>query len=170
MGYHGGKLAPWFNTAPNAVASRAMAEKGGERMTERTRMNTPIHFGELRASIKQKMTVVYPSARGMVYESGVETNVSYAPYVEQGTGIHGPMHRPFIITPKRPDGWLRWINPVTGKPVFAKRVVHPGSPGQHMFSIGASMSEHEFYEFAQPILTRWKYEVEQQNHSTLRGV
>ena len=110
------------------------------------------------------MTVTH-GPRGMVYESGAETDVEYAPYVEHGTGLWGPRHAKYEIKPKRPDGWLRWIDPVTGDPVFAKRVMHPGSPGNHMFAFGAAIAEHEFDQFVQPILSRWAVE---QEHAHLR--
>jgi Bacteriophage HK97-gp10, putative tail-component len=151
-------------------ACRSMADKGGERMTTHVKQNTPVRFGTLRASITQKLTVVYPTPRGMAYESGAETEIEYAPYVEYGTGLWGPRHAKYEIKPKRPDGWLRWIDPVTGDPVFAKRVMHPGSPGNHMFLIGEALTEHEFEQFAEPILARWATEVERQNHSGLRVI
>jgi Bacteriophage HK97-gp10, putative tail-component len=165
--YYGGKLAPWFDTSPNRRACERMADKGGERMTTLVKQNTPVHFGTLRASITQKLTVVRPTPRGLAYESGAETEIEYAPYVEHGTGLYGPRHAKYEIRPKNPDGWLRWIDRVTGEPVFAKRVMHPGSPGNHMFAIGAALTEHEFEQFAELILTRWSVEVERQNRSDL---
>jgi hypothetical protein len=168
--YVGGKLAPWFDTGPNVRACRAMADKGGERMTAHVRQNTPVRYGTLRASITQKPVTVRPSPRGDAYESGAETEVEYAPYVEYGTGLWGPRHARYEIKPRRPDGWLRWIDPVTGDPVFAKRVMHPGSPGNHMFLIGGALTEHEFEQFAEPILARWATEVERQNRSGARVV
>jgi hypothetical protein len=170
MPYVGGKLAPWFDRDPNAVACAAMADRAGERMTALTKANTPVRFGVLRRSIKQKRVTVQPSPRGLSYESGCETDVEYAPYVEYDTGIYGPRGRKYEIRPKRPGGWLRWIDPVTGDPVFAKRVMHPGSPGNHMFFIGASITEHEFETLVQPILTRWARQVERQNRTGLVGV
>ena len=70
--------------------------------------------------------------------------MEYAPYVEDGTGLWGPKHAKYEIKPKRPGGWLRWIDPMTGDPVFARRVMHPGWPGNHMFAIGAALTEQEF--------------------------
>lgn len=158
MPYIGGELAPLFNNAPVREACYALADKGGERMTALVKMNTPVRFGHLRASIKQKPVVVgRPTRRGIAYESGAETDVEYAPYVEHGTGLWGPRHAKYEIKPKRPDGWLRWLDPVTGDPIFAKRVMHPGSPGNHMFAFGAAITEHELERFAQPILTRWAF-------------
>src|SRR4051812_32640133 len=98
---------------------RRVAHEGGRRMTDWTKRNTPIGHrafdpnyipGRLRESIQQKVVVVYPGRRGMVYESGCETNVSYAPFVEEGTGLYGPYRRMYEIRPKNPDGWLSWID------------------------------------------------------------
>lgn len=163
--YVGGRLAPWFDTSPNHRACHRMADEMGDHMTSLVRRNTPVQHGHLRASILKKLTVVRPGPHGTIYESGCETNVEYAPYVEHGTGLWGPKHAMYEIRPKNPDGWLRWIDPHTGKPIFAKRVMHPGSPGNHMFEIGAAIAEHEFDHHVQPILTEWAREVEQQNHT-----
>lgn len=173
MSYSGGRLSPMFSREPIRRACEKMAKHGAESMTRWTRINTPIGHqqfpspgympGTLRASIHEKVMVVYPSARGMVYESGAETNVEWAPYVESGTGIyHIPnAHQPWIIRPKNPDGWLRWIDQATGNPVFAKEVVQKGIHPQGMFAIGAHMSEHEFETIIAPeALAAWSREHE----------
>lgn len=164
MSYTGGRLSPLFSTEGIPELCREIAHRGGERMTEWTRINTPVGHqpfaenyvpGQLRASIQQKLLVVYASERGTVYESGVETDVSYAPYVEDGTGLYGPYRQMYVIRPKNPDGWLRWRDPVTGQPVFAKEVWQKGIHGQHMFAIGAAMTEHEFHVFADRLVAVW---------------
>ncbi len=161
MGYVGGKLAPLFEPDLAARASRRMADKGGERMTANVRERTPVDHGALRASIEQKLLVVFKDERGdTVYESGAETSLEYAPHIEHGTGLWGPRAARYEIRPKRPDGWLRWIDSNTGKPVFAKRVLHPGSSGASMFADGVAVTEHEFESFAGPILDRWARETE----------
>jgi len=48
--------------------------------------------------------------------------VEYAPAIEFGTG-------PFVIEPDEAEA-LQWTDPETGEPVFAKKVEHPGIPGQ----------------------------------------
>lgn len=161
--YIGGKLEPWFHTEPNVVFLRRAADHGGEAMTRNTKMNTPIDTGRLIDSIKKKLTVVVPTARGLAYESGCETHVDYAPHVEYGTGLYGRYHRPYLIKPKNPNGWLRWIDPDTGRPIFAKSVMHPGSPGAAMFAKGATMTEAEFDRLVARDLFRWSREVELQN-------
>lgn len=68
-----------------------------------------IDTGRLRASVAT--VVVTRQARPVVL---VGTNVNYARYVHDGTGIYGPRHRP--IRPKRakflrfrPKGGGRWV-------------------------------------------------------------
>lgn len=166
MSYTGMRLAPLFDGRLIAPTCREMAEHGGERMTTLVRQNTPIGHqpfsenyipGALRASIEQKILVVYPSPRGLVYESGSETSLYYAVYVEDGTGIyHTPdPHTPWEVTPKRPGGWLRWIDQKTGKVIFARKVIVPGAPGSHMFAIGVALTEHEFNIFGQRMVQTW---------------
>lgn len=170
-GSPGPKLQPWFGTAPNRRFLRRAAGRGGERMTELTEMNTPIDSGHLRQSWKVKPVILLVDAVGNpVAQSGVETFVEYAPYVEWGTGLFGPKHAKYPIVPKNPDGWLKWTDPKTGLPVFAKKVMHPGSPGQHMVAIAVAVSEHELERTLQSLLLKWAAEVELQNPWARKGM
>lgn len=166
MGYYGGRLAPWFDTAPNARFGRRAAHKGGQRLQRLVRARTPVHTGHLRDSIRQKRVISYVNERGeRVYESGAETDVAYAPEQEHGWGLWGPHHAKYEIRPKKPGGVLHWIDPKTGLDVYATRVMHPGAPGAHMFAIGAAQTEAEFHEIVREDLFRWAKEVERQNKS-----
>jgi hypothetical protein len=151
MGYSGAKLRNWFDDQ-EAIEEccRETALAVGKFQTEETIRNTPVETGHLRRWIEQKPLHVRRGVAGeRVYETGAETEVEYAPYVEHGTGLWGPRHARYEIRPKRPDGWLRWIDPDTGEPVFAKRVMHPGSPGSYMFALGTHMAEHMFPSIAE---------------------
>lgn len=146
MGYVGGSLRSLFDAKAQAAtkeAVMAMAEKGGSRMKELAEANTPIDTGELRSSWYQ--IPVHPTSFVVwdAWASGVASDVSYAPYVEYGTGIYGPKHAPYIIRPKNPGGLLVWTDPKTGRIIRAKEVLHPGSPGQHMVAIAADVTEFE---------------------------
>ena len=44
--------------------------------------------------------------------------------------------------------------------MFAKRVWHPGSPGQAMFAYGVALAEHEFEQQVETILQRTMRELE----------
>lgn len=164
--YRGPSLAHIFDFEDDAKdLSRELAREGGSRMTENVRALTPVGHnpfqegyvpGHLLASIEQKIVVVYFDAAlgATVYESGTETNLDYGPYVENGTGLWGP-HRSFYeIRPKNPDGWLRFHD-ADGNVVFAKRVLHPGSPGAHMFTRGAAMTDEQFRQWADREVGRW---------------
>jgi hypothetical protein len=164
MGYVGGRLEPLFRPPQIDLLCRRLALRGGREMVANVKRNTPIgavnpfapHIpGALRESIKQIELRVYPRLRTTVYESGAETNLDYAPYVEHGTGLHGPRRRMYQIRPKNPNGWLSWIHPETGERIFAKRVLHPGSPGNHMFEYGAHITEHEFNFWGEHEAREW---------------
>lgn len=136
-------------------------------MTKVVKERTPVDTRHLKESISQKITVLYPRLGTWVAESGTETNVEYAPHVEFGTGLWGPRAARYEIRPRNPNGWLSWIDAATGERIFAKRVMHPGSPGSHMFAIGASLTEHAFDRIVDPALQLWALEVEHQNRTSL---
>lgn len=154
MGYEGDKLPDFFGKRARSATDRAvfrMAERAGDRMVSLTVENTPIGGralegqggGNLRTSWYQ--LDVKPTTRGVTtgYETGVASDVDYAPHVEYGTGLWGPFGRKYLIEPKSPGGVLHWRSPTTGEDVFARRVWHPGSPGQHMVGIAAAVVEAE---------------------------
>jgi len=168
VSYHGGRLAPWFDNGPTKKALMAMAVRGGGAVTSKTRELTPVgNTGHLKESWKQRPVVILVDELGrVVYESGTETHVDYAPYVEFGTGLWGPKHAKYLIEPKTPGGWLHWIGPA-GEDVFAKRVWHPGSPGQHMVAIAVAAVEATLDLLLAEILELWSIQVEKQNHTGL---
>jgi hypothetical protein len=175
MAYIGGRLEPLFRPREVPGLCRKLAERGGREMVANVKRNTPIgavnpydpHIpGGLRESIKQIHLRVYPRLGSTVYESGAETNVDYAPFVEHGTGLWGPYRRMYEIRPKRPGGWLSWVDPKSGDRIFARRVLHPGSPGNHMFEIGAHLTEHEFNTWGEEEVRSWCRE--QERHWTMQ--
>ena len=105
----------------------------------RVKRNTPVRTGRLRSSIVHK-------GGGLRYEIG--TDVKYARYVEEGTGLFGPRKRKYPIEPRNKKA-LAW--PATGQTaaglgrgpqgtskrggslIVRKRVMHPGIKGVHMF-------------------------------------
>lgn len=160
MGYVGDRLQPFFDSSRNSLLMRELANKGGDTMVDWTVRNTPIDTGNLRTSWYQLDVNKRITPLGDTWESGVATQVEYAPYVEHGTGLWGPDHARYTIRPKDPHGWLRWRDRATGRWVYAKAVQHPGSPGQHMVAIAAAMTEAEFERVADPILEAWRREIE----------
>lgn len=170
MSYEGGKLKPWFDRTPNERFCRRAAGAGGRALMINIREKTPVDTGELRRSIRQGALRIKTDARGRrVFESPVSTHLGYAAPIEYGWGLWGPHHARYPIRPKNPDGWLHWVDPVTGKDVFRKIVWHPGAPGAHMFVGGAGVTEKELPMIIRPSLARWKLEVEHQNRSGVRS-
>ena len=77
------------------------------------RRRCPVDNGALRASIRSKV-----SRRGTEVIGEVYSDLEYAAYVHQGTGIYGPSHRP--IRPVRARV-LSWQQAGAGR-VFAREV------------------------------------------------
>jgi phage gpG-like protein len=75
--------------------------------------NAPIDQGILRGSIHSRVSRLNGETVGIV-----GTNIEYAPYQENGTGIYGP--RATLITPKR-SRFLRFKTK-SGQIVFARSV------------------------------------------------
>lgn len=89
-------------------ANRAELREGARQVVNRAKILTPVDTGRLRSSIKSNVNGD---------RATIETNVSYAPYVHDGT-------RPHIIRPRRRPA-LRFR--VGGQVVFARVVHHPGT-------------------------------------------
>lgn len=162
--YLGGRLSPWFSDAPVGPALRNMARLGVRRGKELTIGKTPIDTGDLKASWKESRAhrVVGTHYPGMGYGASWYSEVDYAPYVEHGTGLWGPEHRKYLILPKTPGGTLHWVDG-SGIDVFAKGVLHPGSPGAHMVAQAAAQLELEMESVVRPALENWAKVTERQN-------
>lgn len=68
--------------------------KLGKKVERRAKRLCPVDHGRLRASITTELVI-----RGGLPVARVGTNVKYALYVHEGTGVYGPRGAP--ITPKR---------------------------------------------------------------------
>lgn len=146
MGYEGGSLVSLFGaTAQKATAAvcPSIAHRAGERIEELAVANTPVDTGHLRQKWHRFPVVKIATLVGDGYRVEVANDADYAAYVENGTGNFGPLHRPYVITPKDPNGVLSWRDPKTGQWIHAKRVLHPGSPGNHMLAIALHVTEYE---------------------------
>lgn len=160
MPYVGQRVQTLFRPGPTRVLLRRMADKGGGQFVDLTARNTPIDTGNLRTAWYQKPVYRTRKFGTPAYETGVTTDVEYAPYVEWGTGLYGPRGSKYPILPKQPGGTLSWISPKTGQRVFAKKVMHPGSAGQHMVALAAAKLEAEFPHLFVPELARWRRDIE----------
>lgn len=188
MGYKGQKIGPVLRRLEKATnpTGRRLADAMVGRGKSNIEKNTPVETYHLRNSYKrtriehkQDSTLGYTSFRWSmwVWTGKVYTEVEYAPFVEAGTGLWGPRRAKYKIQPKKPGGVLAFtpyerlpggavILDVQGKPtaggdtVVVRFVMHPGSPGQHMFRIGATLTEEEYKEWSAEPLRLWKQAVE----------
>lgn len=99
-----------------AAIADLIADVVGEVTTEvanAARRRCPVDNGALRASIRTQV-----SHRGGEVVGEVYSDLEYAAYVHQGTGIYGPSHRP--IRPVRARV-LSWEQAGVGR-VFAREV------------------------------------------------
>lgn len=163
MGYVGDKLAPLFDPLPAEIAARRLAEAGGDAMHEHTVRNTPIDMGNLRSGWYTTPVERTRHRGARAWTVWVRTEVEYAPHVEWGTGIYGPSGSPYPIPREGtmpPGRWMTWVDRGTGERIWARRVMHPGSPGAHMLAIGVAMTEHTFVTVGRPVLEQWRYDQE----------
>jgi hypothetical protein len=164
VAYIGGKLAPFFENAPNERAMRNIVRVSIREGAKIAELNTPVDTGDLAAHwevgkhISRAATLV-----GVGWEGTWYNDLEYAVYVEHGTGLWGPEHRKYLIVPKTPGGTLHWVNKLSGQDVFAKAVLHPGSEGAHMLAKSAAAVEATWTRTARPVMRNWVREVEGQN-------
>jgi len=159
--YIGPNLADLFDDQPAKDACKRLADMGGDRLHETIAIYTPLKTGNLRSSWFRAPTI----DEGTRYTSYVRTEVSYAPYVNYGTGLWGPEHRKYLIEPHPPRRFLAWYDPKSafaGKSgwVYARRVWHPGSEGAHMVQKGALETEAVFGRWAELDLQQFKADME----------
>lgn len=166
MGYRGGRLAPWFDSTGTTETAKKMAEDGGKRMTELAGSYSPVKTGLLWQSWKKSMLTTISMGIDVLYQSGTETDVEYAPYVEFGTGLWGPKHATYVIRPKKPGGVLHFFAK-DGTEVFTTLVIHPGSPGQHMVAHAVQDLEVALPVISEVWLLEWAQKTEKQNHTGL---
>lgn len=173
MAYIGGSLKKMTASVGRATtkAGRMMAEDCGDAYKSNIKKNTPVETTKLRESYR-KTPVKYNKVS---WSGKVFTTVKYAAPMEYGSGLWGPKHKKFKITPKKVGGVLAFnpyvrVNsngkpeivlgqdggPVKGGKVFTTFVLHPGSPGHAMFRLGAAITEFEMDKWAAPSLRAWK--------------
>jgi hypothetical protein len=135
-----------------AIASRQMREAllETEVAAKVLTLRGPYVTGHLSDSIH----VDGPHTRGFFVSGEVRTRVKYAKIVHNGSGIHGPKHKPYLIFPKgarhyfrfgdrrRPQLHFFWRK--VGKSVFFPHIPggpgsvgrsHPGQKGKHFLTL-----------------------------------
>jgi len=112
-------------TGPNGAISRDLLRRGN-RVLNAARRNCPVDEGRLRASLS---TEVLGSGQNLAVRIG--SNLKYAVYVHEGTGIYAgrgyitPKNGKFLAWPNKGgtrSGGRRYSGGSTESYVFAKRV------------------------------------------------
>lgn len=173
MAYVGGKLASFFRDHGTITreTARRIADQVGDELHDKVVENTPIGGidnqhgapgGNLRSSWYRVPTKRKAGVGGPEYRSEVATNVRYADDIERGWGLWGPKHAKYLIKPKKPGGMLRWRDRETGQWIYARKVEHPGAPGQHMMAVAAAYVEVTWGMTAEKELEEWRRAIERQ--------
>lgn len=168
--YFGPYLPDLFRQEPLDRAMRRMADTGGDRLHDYIVAFTPIKTGNLATSWYRKETRRELHGTSTAYVAPVASDVDYAPYVNYGTGLWGPEHRKYLIEPHPPNKFLSWIDPLTGKRVFARRVWSPGSEGHHMIEKSGSVIHATLDAMMLPELETYKREAEAAALESMVGV
>jgi hypothetical protein len=162
VGYSGPKISLAVNEMipVTSRSGRKITRRVGEALEKEIVALTPVDTGQLKESWHRGPVRVALSETGhVVWEISVSTEKDYAPYVEHGTGIYGPKHAKYPIRPKKPGGWLHWIGK-DGEDVFAKLVMHQGSPGQHMVAKAVAGLLITLFAVGEPLLQEWVREAQ----------
>lgn len=162
MAYTGGKLHPWFGREPNDRAMRNIVRVGTTHAREAAEAATPVDTGDLKANWSITPAIKVMSYAGAAWRGEWLNDAEYAEYVNFGTGLYGPEHRKYLIVPKKPGGVLHWVDSAGGD-VYARAVLHPGSPGNEMLAISANALEASWTRLAAVVMRNWAREVERQN-------
>jgi hypothetical protein len=164
VGYKGGKLAPWFGPVPTRILMQTAPVVVAAEGREIAEKNTPVETGDLKAAwMSDKKASKAATYLGLGMEASWFNKLEYAPYVNYGTGLYGPEARKYLIVPKKPGGTLHWVDRATGADVYAKAVLHPGSPGNYMLEISADVVEATWDRIIKPLLITWVKQMERLN-------
>lgn len=115
--------------SPQGPATEAVLHYGN-RVLNRARQLCPVDEGRLRASLTMEIRI---TPRGPIARIG--SNLEYARYVHEGTGIYGPRHT--AIVPVKAQA-LRW--PVKNNSGGGRRRFRGGATRAYVFSMRSSGS------------------------------
>lgn len=148
------RLEDLVNPDAARVAARAMADKGGERLADATRIRTPIDTsysplprsrprGTARESIVRGPVRRHTSMLGRGYEVRVYTEDPVFPDIEWNTKPHLISPTPEHKARAAAEGRKAMLRYYKGGIRYAASVMHPGTTGQHPFSRAAAFIEAE---------------------------
>lgn len=140
-----------LKTAINGEAALAALRKFPEATQKQLRLATKASLRDIQVSAQQNHAFV---SRGGMAEKSIapEANSSglggrvyldtgladYAPFLHNGTGVHGPSGKPFPIQAKSGKA-LRFL--AGGKFIFRRRVMNPGIKGDPFLYRAADREE-----------------------------
>lgn len=70
-------------------------------------------------------------------------------WLERGTGIHGPLKRPYEIRPKKKAGLFWGAYTPDGRPIIRKKVIHPGIKPRRPFARAAAEYLPQFVDLVE---------------------
>lgn len=163
MGYSGAKLTSMFSPDLSEFAAVAIANAGADLILSEVKQNTPIDDspfpsrppGTARAAWHKKPFTSSKVGSAWHYNTGVETEDKVAVYLEYGTGLYGPHHTAYKITPKNPGGMLRFYWRRYGAWYTLPSVTHPGIHPQRPLATAMALAETRLPAHVEPIMQTW---------------
>ncbi len=90
------------------------------------------------STLVRSLTATVERLDGTTVEGRVGTWLKYAPFVEYGTGIHGPEKRPILIMARAKRGLFWGAYDADGKPIIRRSVKVLGMKPRAMFGQGVA--------------------------------
>jgi hypothetical protein len=149
------RLEDLLNPGAAKVASRAIADKGADRLMEAVKTRTPIDTsysplpqsrprGTARESVVRGPVKQRSSPIGPRYEGRVYTEDPVFPYIEWNTRPHIIRPTPEHIAQAAAEGRRAMLRYFSGGGIrYARQVLHPGTTGQHPFARAEAFIEAE---------------------------
>jgi hypothetical protein len=132
-----------------SVPERAV-RRGTFELLALVQKNTPRRTSTLVRSVQ---AIVRKISDDLV-EGRVGTWMQYARFVEEGTGIYGPLGKPILITATKRKGLFWGAYDANGRPIVRKRVVVKGMKPRSPFQKAVAQFLPRYLEIIQQELAR----------------
>lgn len=109
---------------------------------------------KVTVALTRSVTGVVRRLAADLLEGRVGSYLKYARYLEEGTGIYGPRHKPIIITAKRGKALYWGASDSDGNGIFRKRVSIKGIKPRQYFGKAVVAFLPRFVEIIQQELAR----------------